>query len=162
VFPAVVLKCHFSLAEESTSSTAVPRYLQHYTTAVVDVVLPDLLLDFGRSFMAADSSSPSTSLDSGTFRGVHFTKRKKPCGYVRRCRGVVGHWRMENVKARRVIPITISSFCILRRAGYSGSQRSRSFCFSSYFSGYQRTKNRRPAAPAEWQLERIVIVKLGT
>ena len=68
-----------------------------------------LLLDFGRLFMAADSKSYTTSLGSGTFRGVRFTKRKNPCGYVRRRGRVNGHWRIENVKAGRVIPITISS-----------------------------------------------------
>ena len=76
MFPVAVLKCHFSLAEESISSTAVPRLLQHYITAVVDVMLAYLLLDFGRAFMAADSREPTTSLGSGTFRGVRFTKRK--------------------------------------------------------------------------------------
>ena len=123
MFPAAVLKCHFSLAEESTSSTAVPRLLQHYTTAVVDVVLSDLLLDFGRAFMAADSRIPTTSFGSGTFRGGLFTKRKSSCGYVGRRGRVRGYWRIENVEVGRVIPITITSYCILRRPGHSGSQR---------------------------------------
>ena len=61
-----------------------------------------------------------------------------------------------------MIHIIIGSYYILRRAGYSGSHRAQSFCLSSYFSGYQRTKSHRPIALAEWQLERIVIVKLGT
>jgi hypothetical protein len=107
VFPAAVLKCHFSLAKESTSSTAVPRLLQHYTTAVVDVVLPELLLDFGRAFMAADSRNPTTSFGSGTFRGGPFTKRKSSCGYVGRRVGVNEHRRIDNVKAGRVIHVTI-------------------------------------------------------
>ena len=113
MFPAAVLKCHFSFAEESTSSTAVLRLLQHYTTAVVDVVLSDLLLDFGRAFMAADSRNPTTSFGSGTFRGGPFTKRKSSCGYAGRRGRVRGCWRIENVETGRVIHITISSHGIL-------------------------------------------------
>ena len=72
-------------------STAVPRLLQHYTTAVVDVVPSDLLLDFGRPFMAADSKDYTTSLGSGTFCGVGFTKRKSSRGHVGRRGRVRGY-----------------------------------------------------------------------
>ena len=73
--------------------------------------------------MAVDSSDPTTSLGSDTFRGCQFTKKKDSCGYVRRRERVNGHWGIENIQSGRVTQVTVSSHCILRRLGCRGSRR---------------------------------------